>query len=192
VGRFAAEVAARHETGSPGRRMPLSLVFARPWRFQTLIQRYWQTFSLRRAPQFHLRLQTLRRASEEPDSGVAMPPPSRNVEPVTSAHALASGFVEYVHARARRIDATFGSAAALVNPPVPRVVRRLAPVASAVRGDAVSSEASTRSAPRIDVSSAARVAAAAPAAIDVERLTEQVIKGIDRRIIAQRERFGRP
>jgi hypothetical protein len=120
-----------------------------------------------------------------------MPPPSRNVELVTSAQPLARDFVEYVHARGRRVDATFGSAAAPVNTPVPRVVRRLAPVASTMRADVASPEARLRLAPRNDVSSPAPHAVAAPPAIDVERLTEQVIKGIDRRIIAQRERFGR-
>jgi hypothetical protein len=33
--------------------------------------------------------------------------------------------------------------------------------------------------------------APAPAAIDVHRLTDQVIQAIDRRIVAQRERLGR-
>jgi len=193
VSLFAARIAARHETRPPWRRTPLSMVFARPWRLQTFTQRYWQTFSLRVAPHVHLRLQTLRRANEASDSGAAMPPPSRHVEPVEPVHPLARSLFEYVHARARRVDATFGSAAAPVNTPVPRVLRRLAPVASTMRLDAASPEARTRREPRIDVKSAAHPGAVpATPAIDVERLTEQVIKGIDRRIIAQRERFGRP
>jgi hypothetical protein len=172
--------------------MPLSIVFARPWRFQTVTRLDWHTFGLHFAPHVHLRIQTLRRAGEIGDIN-AKKPPSRRVEAIAPVHPPDRRFVEYVHARARRVEATSGSAAAPVNAPVPRVLRRLAPTASTTRADAASPEAGTRFAPRDDVSLAARHGAVAVApAIDVERLTEQVIKGIDRRIIAQRERFGRP
>jgi hypothetical protein len=156
-----------------------------------VVQRYWRIFNFQSAPQVHLRLQAVRQAGEGMDSGAAMPLP-RSVEPVAPVYSRERHFVEYVHARARRVDATFGSASAPVTTPVARVVCRLAPAASTRRTDAASPEDGTHIARRVETSPAApRGAVAAAPAIDVERLTEQVIKGIDRRIIAQRERFGR-
>jgi hypothetical protein len=191
VSFFAAQIAARHQTGPSGRRMPLSIVFARPWRFQTVTQRYRQTFGVQFAPHVHLRIPTPRRAVATGEIDAAKPPPYR-VEAIAPVHRLARRLVESVQARARRVEATSGSPTAPVNAPVPRVVRRLAPEALTTRADAAPPEPRTRLAARHDVSPAARHAVAAPPAIDVERLTEQVIKSIDRRIIAQRERFGRP
>jgi hypothetical protein len=173
--------------------MPLAMVVARPWRFQAITQRHRQTFNLRIAPHLHLRLHAWRRASEVNDARATMPLPARSVEAIAAAHDRAKRFVEYVHARARRVDATFGSAAAPVNAPVSRVVRRLAPATSVMRAVGPSPEAPATLASRLAAPSSARHGATkGPPAIDLERLTEHVIKGIDRRIIAQRERFGRP
>lgn len=66
---------------------------------------------------------------------------------------------------------------------VPRVVRRNA-------GYAPTAESREPTARRTDAKAVGTRPVVAPPAIDVERLTSEVVRAIDRRIIAQRERLG--
>ena len=68
--------------------------------------------------------------------------------------------------------------------PVPRVVHRNA-------GLTASAESQPETAKRADTKTFSSTPGTAPPAIDVERLTSEVVRAIDRRIIAQRERLGR-
>jgi hypothetical protein len=68
--------------------------------------------------------------------------------------------------------------------PVPRVVHRNA-------GRAASAESQPATAKPTDAKAFSSTPATTPPAIDVERLTNEVVRAIDRRIIAQRERLGR-
>jgi hypothetical protein len=100
--------------------------------------------------------------------------------------------VDHVRARARRIDSGDERPPASRHPPVPRVLQRRAPPVAVEDEGAPSPNAPPGLSQREGGSTRARPAAVAVApTLDVERLTEQVIKGIDRRIIAQRERLGR-
>jgi hypothetical protein len=73
--------------------------------------------------------------------------------------------------------------------PVPRVVRRPTPASGPDDLRLTAETPMTRPGPRPVVAS--RTNSAAPSPIDVNRLTDQVIQTIDRRIVAQRERLGR-
>jgi hypothetical protein len=75
--------------------------------------------------------------------------------------------------------------------PLTRVVHRIPPGAVSTPSATASDRETTRSTADIIEPAVARQGAPAPARIDVNRLTDDVIRAIDRRIIAQRERFGR-
>ena len=80
---------------------------------------------------------------------------------------------------------------ALLVPPVPRIVRQHAPV-EAERAAAMRPEESSRPARHEELRATGTGLRPPEQAIDVNRLTDQVIQAIDRRIVAQRERLGRP
>ncbi len=90
------------------------------------------------------------------------------------------------------------SVAAAAVKPVPRVLRR-APAAAALPpgvGVAPSAASAARSAAALPAVRPAppapgRVASPPAAAVEVERITDQVVATIDRRILARRERLGR-
>jgi hypothetical protein len=192
--RFAERIAGRYALRSLQKQAQLSLTFARRWTLQTFMHRHWHRSALPVAPRIEIRLQAMRRviASGGPsgETPLAVSSP-RRLNPV---RLMAETLIEYVKARARRIEPTarLGSPALPINRPVPRVVRHLAPVsfnAEAVEAGPV--RASRRAADRHGTSPGPGGPVMAAPAIDVDRLTEQVIQGIDRRIIARRERLGR-
>jgi hypothetical protein len=119
---------------------------------------------------------------------------------------LREQLVHYLSARGTRIDAVAtpgrltargshdapspGTRADLpLARPVPRVVRR--PHTELAPDDRGLSAETAMTLPGRRPVVASRMDAPAPAAIDVHRLTDQVIQAIDRRIVAQRERLGR-
>jgi hypothetical protein len=192
--RFAEWIARRYASRSLQRQARLSMTFAPRWTLQTFMQRHWHRFALTVAPRIEIRLQAARRviASGEPSGETPLNlshPPRLN--PV---RLMAETLIEYVEARTRRIEPTarLGSPASTSNRPMPRVLRRMAPVSfspEAVETGPVQS--SMRSANRHVTGPGPGSPVMAAPTIDVDRLTEQVIQGIDRRIIAQRERLGR-
>jgi hypothetical protein len=189
--RFAAQVTARYATWSPARRKRLAMIFARPWTLQTFIHRHWHRLTLLVAPRVHLRLQANRRVAASIPEGAGISFARVEQDAVQPLRRFPQDVVEYVHARSRRVEPTFGGRILPVEPPVPRVVRRLAPV-STTGTAAATADSGVRPLDRDDARSRTRNALVPPAAaFDMERLTEQVIKGIDRRIIARRERLGR-
>lgn len=192
--RFAEWIARRYTLCSLQRRSPLSMTFARRWTLQSFMQRHWHRSTVTIAPRIEIRLQAPRRliASGGPSGERPLNlSHSRRLNPV---RRMAETLMEYVEARARRIE----PAAGLRNPtlsidrPVPRVLRRIAPVSfNAEAVDAGQVQTSLHSANRHVTSPGPGSPVTAAPAIDVDRLTEQVIQGIDRRIIAKRERLGR-
>lgn len=177
--RFARRIARRYAPRLLQRQARLSMAFAHRWTLQTIMQRHWHQSALTVAPRIEIRLQSIGRVIASSDLRREAP-------------ELVS--LEHVEARSRRIEpgATLSIPALAINEPVPRVVRRLAPgLAGAQPMDIGSVQPSTRSANRHDVSPGWGSSGTTVPALDVDRLTEQVIKGIDRRIIAQRERLGR-
>ena len=179
--RFAERIAGRYAPRSLQRQARLSMTFARRWTLQTFMQRHWHRSVLMVAPRIEIRLQATRRviASGGPsgETPLAVSSP-RRLNPV---RLMAETLIEYVKARSRRIEPT------PIERHVPRVVRRMAPVSFSPEAvDARPVQPSMHPANRHGTSPVT----AAPA-LDMDRLTEQVIQGIDRRIIAQRERLGR-
>ena len=192
VHRFAARIAGRYETRALQRQMRVGMEFARPWALHIITRRYWRKSTVHVAPHFHLRLQATRAATAPYDRGTSLPMPLVDVRPAEAGRHTKETLIEYVHTRSRRVEPTFGSTSLQPATPVARVVRRLAPVGAIARAEAEPAQDGPRIAKRDDtraVKSSAPIVAAPP--VDLERLTEQVIKGIDRRIVAQRERFGR-
>ena len=108
---------------------------------------------------------------------------------------------ERISASTRRVEAGSGPPGAMArhgvsmarpvsatNPPLPAISREYArgPVGN---GDRSSSAPEVADEPATSITR--RATPAGPATVDVNELTEQVIRAIDQRIIAQRERMGR-
>jgi len=192
--RFAEWIARRYTLCSLQRRSPLSMTLARRWKLQSFMHHHWHRSTVTIAPRIAIRLQAKRRGiasggpSGETPSIVSYPP---CLNPV---RLMAETLIEHVKARARRIEpaARPRSPTLSIDTPVPRVLRRMAPVSfNAEAVDAGPVQTSLRSANRHVTGPGPGSPVTAAPALDVDRLTEQVIEGIDRRIIAQRERLGR-
>jgi len=178
--RFVQAIVHRYSTRSCQRQRRVSLVLARRWTSQTVLQRHWHRWTSLLMPRIDLHVRNERVAAllEKAET----PGVRRTVETV----------VEYVHARSQRVESTPDAALVQGRAPQMLVVRRAVTAPTVAREDYDSAATPVSAAARQNVHSRLRntVPATAPA-IDVERLTEQVINGIDRRIIAQRERLGR-
>jgi len=192
--RFTGQIARRYAPRSLQKQAWLSMTFARRWTLQTIMQRNWHRFALTVAPRIEIRLQSIGRAIASGELRRETPRLVSHLRRVRPLSLITETLIEHVVARSRRIEpeAKLSIPALSINGPVPRVVRRLASVSPDTKAmDIGSAQPSTRSANRYDLSPGRGSPVTTVAALDVDRLTEQVIKGIDRRIIAQRERLGR-
>lgn len=194
--RFAEWITRRYTLCSLQRRSPLSMTLARRWTLQSFMHHHWHRSTVTIAPRIEIRLQAMRRVitsggpSGETPLNLSHPPRQNRVR------LMAETLIEQFQSRARRIEpaARLRSPTLSIDRPVPRVLRRLMPVSfNAEAVDAGPVQTSLRSANRHMSGPGPGPGSPVMAAqtVDVDRLTEQVIHGIDRRIIAQRERLGR-
>ncbi|MBL8298425.1 MAG: hypothetical protein JNN30_08770 [Rhodanobacteraceae bacterium] len=213
---FAAAIVARHGAGG-GLAAPLQRVLAIP-RDGTSIYAPQQHWHLAFAPRIALQLQATRERAASQASAPAAVPAHDAAAPPRPSTRIAT--VERILARGMRVDALRGVAlpapqlnahvitatalpvvsatSAAPVPPlvaaaVPRVLRRNPEAAMSAASRAVPagamSPAAIGSTPATGASSNASVAA--PFALDVEHLAERVVRVIDRRLVAARERLGR-
>jgi len=178
--RFCAAIVSRYATRPPYWPVQLSMLLAQRWSLNTIVQRHSRQSFVMIAPRLEVRLNTsvLRQVAD--GQGRA------------GGRRIAETSVEDLQTRARRIEPVASGTVLPRSEPPARVLRRRAPPLSDPRVAAQSSPkpevVTDRRAP---VPRSPSVVAASIPSLDVERLTDQVIKGIDRRIIAQRERLGR-
>ncbi|MGH8554533.1 MAG: hypothetical protein ACREUD_03040 [Gammaproteobacteria bacterium] len=173
--RFAERIARRYTLHPLQRHARLSMTFAQRWMLQTFMQRHWHRYALTIAPRIDMRLSVVHPVSTAGEVRRQAPGTFSNLRQTSSVGPVVAGRVKPVLS---------------IHRPVPRIFRRFGPARLGHSTDeAVPGGLSTQKSRLAPIEHQARFSA--PPALDVDRLTEQVIRGIDRRIIAQRERLGR-
>ncbi len=189
---FARAITGRYGRRAAGAARPLGMTLARRWLFLNVVQRRLLRSTVRISPRLFMRPATLRDPTNgRNDTGAPLA--------VFHTHRLRllpenELLVRRITGRGRRIEAAEAAHGPgfPLEQPVQQVMRR----SSQIPDDRQEGKR-YRTAEWMPPMDSGRSDSGwgrqppAPAAIDTNRLTDQVIQAIDRRIIAQRERMGR-
>lgn len=201
---FARRITNRYAGRSPVWQRPLSMAMVRRIGPQSIVQRHWHRELFHLSPRINLSfISSLQQVVFKPKRPNVLSTilPIRRVMNWLQSPTIVKRIersieneilVEHVASRRRRIevDAEF-STDKPQQKPISKVLRREKGLATQ-KPDRLKLEATkTMTSPEHRYQSGSSMTAAATPAIDVNQLTDEVIRSIDRRIIAQRERLGR-